>query len=113
MMAHSAAAWNRGDLDTFVMDYEDSPRTTFIGRQGVIRGRAAIRAVYAPRFAPGGTHDSLSFEQIEVDLLARDMANVIAWYRLTRGDSTTAYGPTSLVMHRSGGRWRIIHDHSS
>lgn len=113
MMQRSAAAWNRGDLDAFVADYEDSPRTTFIGRHGVVRGRAAIRAVYAPRFAPGGVRDSLAFEHTEVDLLAPGVANVISWYRLTRGGSTTAYGPTSLVLRRSDGRWRIIHDHSS
>jgi len=113
MMARSAAAWNRGDLDGFVGYYEDSPETTYIGRSGVIRGRAAIRAVYAPRFAPGGMRDSLSFEHVEVDLLAPGVANVIAWYRLMRGDSTTAYGPTSLVMRDLDGHWRIVHDHSS
>jgi ketosteroid isomerase-like protein len=30
-----------------------------------------------------------------------------------RGDSVTARGPTSLVLRRSSGRWRIAHDHSS
>lgn len=113
MMNRSAAAWNRGDLDAFVADYEDSPGTTYIGRRGIVRGRAAIRAVYAPRFAPGTARDSLSFENTEVDLLAPGVANVISWYRLARGDSTTASGPTSLVMRRSDGRWRIVHDHSS
>ena len=45
--------------------------------------------------------------------LAPDVINVIAYYRLMRGDSTTARGPTSLVMRRLGGAWKIIHDHSS
>ncbi|MGI8547725.1 MAG: YybH family protein [Gemmatimonadaceae bacterium] len=113
MMTHSAQSWNSGNLDAFVNDYEADTSTTYIGRRGIVRGRAAIREVYAPRFAPGGVRDSLSFENVEVDLLAPNVANVIAYYRLTRGDSTTSRGPTSLVMRRSDGRWRILHDHSS
>jgi uncharacterized protein (TIGR02246 family) len=113
MMQRSAAAWNRGDLDAFANDYMDGVGTTYIGSRGIVRGRAAIREVYAPRFAPGGVRDSLSFERVEVDLLAPDLANTIAWYVLMRGDSVTARGPTSLVMRRVKGSWKIVHDHSS
>lgn len=113
MMDASARAWNRGDLDAFTADYAPGAGTTYIGRAGIVRGPAAIRAVYAPRFAPGGVRDSLSFEDVEVDLLAPGLANTIAFYRLSRGDSTIARGPTSLVMRRDRGRWRIVHDHSS
>lgn len=113
MMARSATAWNTGDLDAFVSYYEPGVTTTFVGRHGVVRGRAAIREVYAPRFAPGGVRDSLSFENVDVDLLAPDVASVLAYYRLMRGDSTTARGPTSLVMRRTSGNWLIVHDHSS
>jgi ketosteroid isomerase-like protein len=113
MFARSASAWNRGDLDTFMTDYLPGDRTTYVASKGVIHGPAAIRERYAPRFAPGGMHDSLSFEGIEVDPLAPDVINVIAWYVLMRGDSLVARGPTSLVMVRQDGRLRIVHDHSS
>jgi ketosteroid isomerase-like protein len=113
MFARSASAWNRGDLDTFMTDYLPGDRTTYVASKGVIHGPAAIRERYAPRFAPGGLHDSLSFEGIEVDPLAPDVINVIAWYVLMRGDSLVARGPTSLVMVRQDGRLRIVHDHSS
>ena len=113
MLSNAAANWNRGDLDAFMADYLPESRTTYIGRAGVLRGPEAIRSVYAARFAPGGVRDSLSFEGLEVDMLAPDAANVIAWYVLSRGDSTIARGPTSLAVVRRDGRWRIVHDHSS
>ncbi len=113
MMERSAEAWNRGDLGAFMADYRPGARTTYIGRSGIVRGPAAIQAVYAPRFAPGGVRDSLSFEATEVDLITPGIANVISWYVLSRGDSVVARGPTSLVMLREDGRWRIVHDHSS
>lgn len=117
MLARAAANWNRGDLDAFVADYLPGTETTYIGSRGILRGPADIHNAYAPRFAPGGVRDSLSFELQDVDPLAPDVLNVIATYILARRvdgrDSVTARGPTSLVMRRVDGRWRIVHDHSS
>ena len=108
-----ARAWNAGNLDGFMDTYLPDSETTFITRTGVLHGVAAIRNVYAARFAPGAQHDSLHFQDVEIDVLAPDVVNAIAWYVLVRGDSITARGSTSLVMRRVSGRWRIVHDHSS
>jgi beta-aspartyl-peptidase (threonine type) len=117
MLARGAANWNRGDLDAFMDDYLPGDTTTYIGGRGILRGPAAIRNAYAPRFAPGAIRDSLSFVLVDVDPLAPDVINVVATYILARHigarDSVTAKGPTSLVMRRVEGRWRIVHDHSS
>ena len=113
MFARSAAAWNRGDLDTFMRDYLPGNRTTYVTSRGVVHGPEVIREHYAARFAPGAMHDSLSFESIEIDPLAPGVINVIAQYVLMRGDSLVARGPTSLVMVRQGGQLKIVHDHSS
>jgi uncharacterized protein (TIGR02246 family) len=117
MLARSAVSWNRGDLDAFIADYLPGEGTTFVGGRELLRGTTAIRSVYAARFAPGGVRDSLSFLLQDVDPLAPDLVNVVATYVLARRvggrDSVTAQGPTSLVMRRVDGRWRIVHDHSS
>jgi uncharacterized protein (TIGR02246 family) len=119
MMARSATAWNRGDLDAFMEDYAPGQGTTYIGRRGLLRGPAAIRASYAPRFAPGVRRGTLRFEDLEVDVLAPGVVNAIATYVLTDrtaagADTTVGRGPTSLVMRRGpDARWRIVHDHSS
>ena len=99
LLAHGASAWNHGDLDAFVSDYAFD--ATFVTKDSVIHGRPAIRAHYAPRFAPGGVRDSLYFQDVEVDLLAPDALNAIAYYVLHRGDSIVARGPTSLVMREA------------
>jgi hypothetical protein len=97
MLGRAAVNWNRGDLDAFVDDYLPSDTTTYVGRR-LLRGRSAIRASYAPLFAPD-----------VVNLIGRDTLK----RRMAGRDSVTASGPTSLVMRRVQGRWRIVHDHSS
>ena len=100
-------------------DYAPGQGTTYIGRRGLLRGPAAIRASYAPRFAPGVRRGTLRFEDLEVDVLAPGVVNAIATYVLTDrtaagADTTVGRGPTSLVMRRGpDARWRIVHDHSS
>ncbi|HEX8848505.1 MAG TPA: hypothetical protein VF761_03140 [Gemmatimonadaceae bacterium] len=114
MLDRAAHAWTHGELDSFMSDYMPGERTTYVTSKGLIHGPAAIRERYAPRFAPGAMHDSLSFEGLEVDPLAPGVVHVVAWYVLSRGDSVVARGPTSLVMVRdASGRLRIVHDHSS
>ncbi len=111
MLEHGAASWNGGDLDAFVSDYVSD--ATFVTSRGLVRGTAEIRARYAARFAPGASRDSLTFRLLDVDALGPRLANVVAIWTLSRGDSVTSTGPTSLVIRKVGGRWRIAHDHSS
>src|SRR5436190_1131524 len=46
LLGNSQAAWNRGDLTAFASDYEDSPETTFIGREVTRGGTQAILERY-------------------------------------------------------------------
>ena len=117
MLARAAANWNRGDLDAFMEDYLPGDSTTFVGGTRLLRGPAAIRASYAPLFTGQAVRDSLSFAILDVDPLAPGIANLIGQYTLVRRvggrDSVTSRGPTSLLVKRIDGRWRIVHDHSS
>ena len=117
MLERAAVNWNRGDLDAFMSDYLPSDSTTYVGGRGLVRGPAAIRNSYARLFTGEIVRDSLSFTILDVDPVAADVANLIARYTLARRvagrDSVTASGPTSLLVRRVDGRWRIVHDHSS
>ncbi len=112
-LAASCAGWNAGDLDRFMAVYLDADRTSFATPKEYIHGLVAIRAHYARHFAPGAPRDSLRLENVEIDSLGPNFANVAAFYVLSRRDSITARGPTSLLMERVHGTWLIVHDHSS
>jgi uncharacterized protein (TIGR02246 family) len=113
MLAHSAIAWNAGDLDGFVSDYADAPTTSFMAGGEPHYGYAWIRANYAPRFEPGAERDSLHFEEIAARPLGPGYSMATARFVLSRADSVTASGPFTLVLQRIDGRWKIIHDHTS
>ncbi len=83
-MADSAAAWNRGDLSAFVAVYAED--AVFVTAKGLVRGRAAIAARYAPSFRSGGNaRGRLSFETLYERPIDATHRLLIARWTLTAG----------------------------
>lgn len=114
MLQRSAADWNHGDLAGFMNDYAKDSLTSYVAGRHVQYGWQPLYDRYqANYFAPGKSHDSLSFDEVRVRALTPDLAYATARFKLSRGDSVVASGPFTLVLQRQGDRWRILHDHSS
>jgi uncharacterized protein (TIGR02246 family) len=114
MLTHSATAWNRGDLQGFMSDYLNDSTVSFMSRGHVQYGWQPVFDNYQRNyFAPGKSRDSLTFEELHVRSLGTDAAFATARFKLTRGDSTVASGPFTLVLRKVSDRWLIIHDHTS
>jgi uncharacterized protein (TIGR02246 family) len=115
LFKNSEAAWNRGDLPAFASDYEDSPETTFIGREITRGGTRAILERYRRSYPNREAMGRLAFSEIEIRTLAADVALATGKYELKR--TVAAGGDTSgrftLVLRKSAAGWKIIHDHSS
>ena len=110
-MQGSAAGWNAGDLDRFMAVYADD--ATFVTKNGVLRGKAAIADRYRPSFVGGGNaRGQLSFQPLAFRTLGPAVQLLIARWTLT-GGPTPQTGLTSLVFERRPVGWRIVADHSS
>jgi hypothetical protein len=83
---------------------------------GGLRGRLAHHLRYECGFHPRAQRDRsavrAAFEDLDADWIGPETVHVVAWYKLMRGDSLTARGPTSLVLIRERGQWVILKDHS-
>lgn len=110
-MEASAAGWNAGDLDRFMAVYADD--ATYVTKDGVLRGKAAIAARYRPSFVDGAnTRGKLSFEPVAFRIAGPAEQLLIARWRLT-GVPTDQSGMTTLLWERRPAGWRIVADHSS
>ncbi len=109
-MAASAAGWNAGDLDRFMAVYADD--AIYVTAKGVVRGKAAIAARYAPSFADGtNSRGMLSFDLLAERAIDARHRVLIARWTLTGRQVQSGY--TTLVFARQGDAWRIVTDHSS
>jgi uncharacterized protein (TIGR02246 family) len=115
MLKNSEATWNRGDLAAFATDYEDSPSTTFVGKEVTRGGVQAILGRYQRSYGTREKMGTLTFSEIEVRELAPGYALAIGKFSLKRtpeggGDAS---GRFTLVLKKTAAGWKIIHDHSS
>ena len=115
LLKDSEAAWNRRDLVAFASYYEDAPTTTFIGREVVRGGTAAILDRYRRAYPTAEAMGTLTFSEIEVRPLADGVALAIGRFHLARtaAGGGDASGRFTLVLRRTAAGWKIIHDHTS
>jgi uncharacterized protein (TIGR02246 family) len=115
LLKDSQDAWNRGDLVTFSAYYDDSPDTTFIGREVTHGGPKEVLARYRRSYSTPEKMGTLTFSEIEVRPLGDGYALAHGKFALKRTEAGggDASGRFTLVLHRTAKGWRIIHDHSS
>ncbi len=115
ILKESEDAWNRGDLEAFASYYEDSPETTFIGREVTHGGPKDIVERYRKAYPTREKMGTLTFSEIEVRPLAAGVALASGKYQLrrTQAGGGDAAGRFTLILRRTPAGWKIIHDHSS
>lgn len=114
-MADSAAGWNAGDVDRFMNVYARDASTSFVTKEGVLRGKAAMTARYKARYSfdDPAKRGVLTFKTLDFRRLGGVHALYIGQYLLTYPGGKTQTGPTSLVFVKQARGWKIIADHSS
>ena len=112
LLAKQNAAWNRGDIDAFMVGYWENDSLMFIGQSGVTYGYKKTLANYKKNYPDTTVMGKLSFTLIQVKQLSSEYFHVIGKYYLTRtiGDAS---GHFTLVFRKINGKWVIISDHTS
>ena len=105
-------AWNRGDVEAFLVGYWHSPELTFSGSSGVARGWDGVRARYKKNYPDKAAMGQLDFSELEFRFLGQDAALVLGRWHLNR-EKDEIGGVFSLVWQRFPGGWKIVHDHTS
>ena len=112
VLAKQNAAWNRGDVDAFMVGYWENDSLMFIGKSGVTYGYKNTLANYKKNYPDTAAMGQLTFTLIKVKKLSPEYFHVTGKYYLTRtiGDAS---GHFTLVFRKINGKWLIISDHSS
>jgi uncharacterized protein (TIGR02246 family) len=112
VLAKQNAAWNRGDIDAFMVGYWENDSLMFIGKSGITYGYKNTLSNYKKNYPDTTVMGKLTFTLIHVKQLSPEYFHVTGKYYLTRtiGDAS---GHFTLVFRKINGRWVIISDHSS
>jgi len=112
LLAKQSAAWNRGDIDAFMVGYWENDSLMFIGKSGITYGYKNTLANYKKNYPDTTVMGKLTFTLIQVKQLSPEYFHVTGKYYLTRtiGDAS---GHFTLMFRKINGKWVVISDHSS
>ena len=106
------AAWNAGDIETFMQGYLNSDSLRFVGSGGEVRGWQSTLERYYKAYPDQQSMGTLSFELREIRMLGSRHAMIFGAYTLDL-DNDQPSGLFTLIARRTEDGWRIIHDHTS
>ena len=107
-----AEAWNRGDIEAFLVPYWRNEALTFSSGGEVRRGFEATRKRYLEAYPDRRAMGRLEFSGLEITALGPGAALVLGDWSLER-EAGPLGGTFTLVLERIDGTWTIIHDHTS
>jgi ketosteroid isomerase-like protein len=107
-----AAAWNRGDVEGYMDGYDRSPKTEFVGGDSITRGWQEVLDSLQAEVRHARKDGTLTFTDLEINLLSGDAALVLGRWRLKRANDEP-HGTFTLLFRKTKAGWRIVHDHSS
>lgn len=112
ILDEQTAAWNRGDIDSFMKGYWENDSLMFIGKSGITYGWGNTLKNYKKGYPDTANMGKLTFTIIQVKKLSGRYYHVTGKWYLKRsvGDVSGHY---TLLWRKVNGRWVIISDHSS
>ena len=115
VLTTQAAAWNRGDIPTFMAGYWHSASLVFIGKNGPTYGWQPTLDNYRKGYPDATQMGQLDFSNLRITPLSADVAQVVGRWHLARPGAATGdlQGHFLLIFRRIGGQWVIVADHSS
>jgi beta-aspartyl-peptidase (threonine type) len=107
------AAWNKGDLDTFMKGYWKSSKLTFFSGKDRTQGWQATLKRYRKKYQTGDAKmGQLTFRELEIEVLSPTTAWARGRWQVVRGKETLG-GLFTLILKKLPEGWRIVHDHTS
>ena len=111
-MQDQEIAWNKGDIDGFMVPYSKSDSLKFIGKNGITYGWQNTLDNYKKSYPDKATMGILDFTILSIEEVSQSAAIVVGKWHLKR-DKGDVGGYFTLVWRRTETRWVIVMDHTS
>ncbi|MFL5764310.1 MAG: YybH family protein [Bacteroidia bacterium] len=112
LMAEQEKAWNKGDIDGFMVSYWHSDSLKFIGKKGITYGWKSTLDNYKKSYPDKVTMGILKFTNLSIEPQSDTSCYVIGQWHLQR-EKDEVGGYYTLLWKKIDGKWVIVADHSS
>jgi beta-aspartyl-peptidase (threonine type) len=113
VLDEQVVAWNKGDLEGFMVGYWNSPDLSFFSGKETYQSWQATLERYRKRYQSGDQEmGKLQFHDLQIIVLGPDSAIVRGRWQLERKKDQPG-GLFTLLFRKVPAGWKIVHDHTS
>ncbi|MEZ5989005.1 MAG: hypothetical protein R3F30_07760 [Planctomycetota bacterium] len=112
LLLQQAEAWNRGELEVFVLGYRKSPQTVFAGEDELHVGFDAMLARYLEAYPDPASMGRLRFEDLAFLGIDDDHLLGRGTWIIDRPDGER-WGRFGLMFRREHDIWKIAYDYTT
>ena len=112
LMTEQEAAWNQGNISTFMEGYWKNDSLLFVGKNGPTYGWQKTLDNYKKGYPDTATMGQLHFDLLQLKPLGSAYYFVLGKWHLQRSKGDVG-GAFTLLFRRFKDGWKIIADHSS
>lgn len=113
LLSKQEEAWNRGDIDEFMVGYWVNDSLSMMGSSGVRFGYDLINEGYKKGYPTPEQMGHLDFTILDKRRLQSKTYLYLGRFDLHREDQSHDFGYFTLVFNKKKGEWNIVHDHTS
>ncbi|MDB5230407.1 MAG: hypothetical protein JWN76_1212 [Chitinophagaceae bacterium] len=112
ILSTQTKAWNKGQIENFMVGYWQSDSLVFIGKNGPTYGYQKTLENYKKGYPDTSHMGQLKFTLLSLKKLSPEYYFVIGKWNLQRSVGDVG-GSFTLLFRKIKGRWLIVSDHSS
>jgi hypothetical protein len=112
VLAKQSEAWNKGNIENFMLGYWQNDSLAFISKSGVTYGWKQSLSNYKKNYPDTASMGKLDFTLLQIKRLSEQYYFVIGKWHLTRSIGDIG-GHFTLLFRKIKNQWLIIADHTS
>lgn len=107
------AAWNKGDLETAMSFYWNSPEMLWISKSGTEKGYQEVYDMFLQDFADRSKMGIYTYEPLHIEQLSPEIVYFVFRWKIELDGKRLMGGVSSQVWKKKTGRWIITSEHAS
>jgi beta-aspartyl-peptidase (threonine type) len=112
VLTDQVAAWNAGNIETYMEGYWKSDSTVFNSGGSLTKGWNEVLTRYKKTYGTKEKMGRLEFGELKIRMLSSGAAVAMGMWKLHRAQDEP-WGRFTLIVERKPEGWKITHDHTS
>ncbi|MEJ8802900.1 YybH family protein [Pontibacter sp. H249] len=107
------SAWNKGDLETAMTFYWNSPEMLWISKNGTDKGYQEVYDMFLQDFKDRSKMGVYSYEPLHIEQVSKEAVYFVFRWKIELDGKRLMGGVSSQVWKKLDGRWVITSEHAS